>query len=102
MSVEPDLFAASPQDLEPLAARMRPQSLDDVVGQSHLLGPDPTDETAPQHHQETGDACGRPTAPDPAGMRRIDQAQHSWLRSALKRSLRHDKIGLPRRRINIF
>ena len=40
MSVEPDLFAASPQDLEPLAARMRPQSLDDVVGQSHLLGPD--------------------------------------------------------------
>lgn len=40
MSVEPDLFAASPQDLAPLAARMRPQSLDDVVGQSHLLGPD--------------------------------------------------------------
>ena len=40
MSVEPDLFAASPQDLEPLAARMRPQSLDDVVGQSHLLGAD--------------------------------------------------------------
>ena len=40
MSVEPDLFAASPQDLEPLAARMRPQSLNDVVGQSHLLGPD--------------------------------------------------------------
>ena len=40
MSVEPDLFAASRQDLEPLAARMRPQSLDDVVGQSHLLGAD--------------------------------------------------------------
>ena len=40
MSVEPDLFAAAPQDLEPLAARMRPQALDDVVGQSHLLGPD--------------------------------------------------------------
>ena len=40
MSVEPDLFATSPQDLEPLAARMRPQSLNDVVGQSHLLGPD--------------------------------------------------------------
>ena len=38
MSVEPDLFAASSQDLEPLAARMRPQSLDDVVGQSHVLG----------------------------------------------------------------
>ena len=40
MSVEPDLFAASPQDLEPLAARMRPQSLNGVVGQSHVLGPD--------------------------------------------------------------
>ena len=40
MSVEPDLFATSPQDLEPLAARMRPQSLNDVVGQSHLLGAD--------------------------------------------------------------
>jgi len=40
MSVEPDLFAAASQDLEPLAARMRPQSLDDVVGQSHLLSPD--------------------------------------------------------------
>ena len=40
MSIEPDLFATSPQNLEPLAARLRPQSLDDVVGQSHLLGPD--------------------------------------------------------------
>ena len=40
MSVESDLFAAASQDLEPLAARMRPQSLDDVVGQSHLLGLD--------------------------------------------------------------
>ncbi len=39
MSGEPDLFAASTQDMEPLAARMRPQSLDDVVGQSHVLGP---------------------------------------------------------------
>ena len=38
MSGEPDLFAASTQDREPLAARMRPQSLDDVVGQSHVLG----------------------------------------------------------------
>lgn len=38
MSVEPDLFSVSSKDLEPLAARMRPQSLDDVVGQSHVLG----------------------------------------------------------------
>ena len=38
MSVEPDLFAAATENLEPLAARMRPQSLDEVVGQTHLLG----------------------------------------------------------------
>ena len=38
MSVEPDLFAAASENLEPLAARMRPQSLDEVVGQTHLLG----------------------------------------------------------------
>lgn len=39
MSGESDLFAASTRDIEPLAARMRPQSLDEVVGQSHVLGP---------------------------------------------------------------
>ena len=38
MSVEPDLFARASENLEPLAARMRPQSLDEVVGQTHLLG----------------------------------------------------------------
>ena len=32
-----ELFEA--KSLEPLAARMRPQSLDEVVGQQHLLGP---------------------------------------------------------------
>ena len=37
---EDDLFASAPSTQEPLAARMRPQSLEDVVGQSHLLGPD--------------------------------------------------------------
>lgn len=40
MNSEPDLFGASLKDLEPLAARMRPQSLDEVVGQAHLLGAD--------------------------------------------------------------
>ena len=39
----PDLFTASIEDRiaarSPLAARMRPRSLDDVVGQSHLVGP---------------------------------------------------------------
>jgi len=39
-----DLFAAERADrrraAEPLAARMRPASLDEVVGQEHLLGPD--------------------------------------------------------------
>ena len=38
-----DLFGAAMQDRlarqAPLAARLRPQSLDDVVGQEHLLGP---------------------------------------------------------------
>ena len=37
---EDDLFASALSTQEPLAARMRPQSLEDVVGQSHLLGPD--------------------------------------------------------------
>lgn len=39
-----DLFAAAAAQRlsgrEPLAARMRPRRLDDVVGQAHLLGPD--------------------------------------------------------------
>lgn len=38
-----DLFSAAAEDLlrtqAPLAARLRPQSLDDVVGQHHLVGP---------------------------------------------------------------
>ena len=36
--MEPDLFATACHSLEPLAARIRPQSLDEVVGQTHLLG----------------------------------------------------------------
>ncbi len=38
-----DLFAAdriAPEAPSPLAERLRPQSLDEVVGQDHLLGPD--------------------------------------------------------------
>ena len=38
-----DLFEAaglSPQAPSPLADRLRPQKLDEVVGQDHLLGPD--------------------------------------------------------------
>lgn len=35
---EPSLFAA-PESAQPLATRMRPRSLDDVVGQERLLGP---------------------------------------------------------------
>lgn len=37
-----DLFSSSPTDQtsSPLAERMRPQKLDDMVGQQHLLGPD--------------------------------------------------------------
>lgn len=43
MAKGPDLFAAAVEErLErraPLAARLRPRTLDDVVGQQHLLGP---------------------------------------------------------------
>jgi len=40
MSGEPDLFDSAVEDLSsgPLAARMRPRTLDEVVGQDHLLG----------------------------------------------------------------
>ena len=43
MSPGPDLFAAAVEERlasrAPLAARLRPRSLDEVVGQQHLLGP---------------------------------------------------------------
>jgi putative ATPase len=34
-----DTFSMSRYDTEPLAARMRPTTLDEVVGQEHILGP---------------------------------------------------------------
>ena len=34
-----DLFSADPLADAPLAERLRPRHLDEVVGQSHLLGP---------------------------------------------------------------
>lgn len=37
---EKALFPESPDPRAPLAARLRPRALDDVVGQRHLLGPD--------------------------------------------------------------
>jgi len=40
-----DLFAADPADTDrarPLADQLRPRSLDEVIGQGHLLGPDGT------------------------------------------------------------
>ena len=39
MTPTPGLFA-EPDDLKPLAERMRPRSLDDIVGQQRLVGPD--------------------------------------------------------------
>ena len=43
MAEKADLFQAALErrlsEQGPLAARMRPQSLDEVVGQKHLLGP---------------------------------------------------------------
>jgi putative ATPase len=38
MTTEASLFAASTRDHEPLAHRMRPNSLDSFLGQEHLLG----------------------------------------------------------------
>ena len=34
------LFKSLKDETRPLADRLRPQSLDDIVGQDHLLGPD--------------------------------------------------------------
>jgi putative ATPase len=39
LTPEPGLFA-EPDDLKPLAERMRPRSLDDIVGQQRLVGPE--------------------------------------------------------------
>ena len=36
----PPALPAAPSDSAPLADRLRPQQLDDVVGQEHLTGPD--------------------------------------------------------------
>ncbi|MBS0315229.1 MAG: replication-associated recombination protein A [Proteobacteria bacterium] len=36
----PDLFAPDPAESAPLADRLRPQRLEDVVGQEHLTGPE--------------------------------------------------------------
>jgi putative ATPase len=35
----PNAPAGSPQGYQPLAARLRPRRLDDIVGQTHILGP---------------------------------------------------------------
>ncbi|HZT12538.1 MAG TPA: AAA family ATPase, partial [Candidatus Baltobacteraceae bacterium] len=37
--MEPSLFAAAASLSEPLAARMRPRTLDEFVGQEHVVGP---------------------------------------------------------------
>ncbi|MBR0098978.1 MAG: AAA family ATPase, partial [Treponema sp.] len=34
----PDLFDTSKQEKQPLAARMRPQNLDEYIGQDHIVG----------------------------------------------------------------
>jgi putative ATPase len=43
VSSAPDLFASAVEERlarrAPLAARLRPRTLDEVVGQRHLLGP---------------------------------------------------------------
>ena len=39
MNLKEDLFSADTSSFEPLAARVRPQALDEIIGQEHLLGP---------------------------------------------------------------
>jgi len=39
MNLKEDLFSANAVRFEPLAARVRPQTLDEIIGQEHLLGP---------------------------------------------------------------
>ena len=79
MSGEPDLFDAAVEDLAsgPLAARMRPRTLDEVVGQDHLLG-----EGAPLRRLvETpvgeGVASDRATCPSSCGARPVRGRRHS-------------------------
>lgn len=36
--MEPSLFSSAPASGEPLAARMRPRTLDEFVGQEHIVG----------------------------------------------------------------
>jgi len=38
MNLKEDLFSANGARFEPLAARVRPQTLDEIIGQEHLLG----------------------------------------------------------------
>ena len=39
MNLKEDLFSADTPRFEPLAARVRPRALDEIIGQEHLLGP---------------------------------------------------------------
>ena len=39
MNLKEDLFSANAPGFEPFAARVRPQTLDEIIGQEHLLGP---------------------------------------------------------------
>jgi len=50
MPVSTDLFGTDPM-LRPLADRLRPQTLDEFVGQAHLLGHDSTLRQALQHNR---------------------------------------------------
>ncbi len=66
MNVEPDLFTAAAEDRQekdpsssPLAVRMRPRTLDEVVGQQHLLKP------GSPLRRLVGTATAAPPAPPP-------------------------------------
>ena len=93
MATGPDLFAAAVEERlasrAPLAARLRPRSLDEVVGQQHLLGPG---QVAAGAHRVGPAVVGHPLGParhrqdDDRPARRGRERQ--GVRDALARSAR--------------
>jgi hypothetical protein len=59
------------KDEAPLAARMRPQSLDEIVGQEHIVGPGKLLRRAIQAVCEGRDPGDLTTMDDPAALQQI-------------------------------
>ncbi len=107
-----DLFAQSAkrrQVGQPLAERMRPRSLDELVGQAHLVGPGPhsvRSDTGACHPvvdpvgaaREREDHAGSPVRRDPEGGRLIslsavDAGVKDVREAVAKAALRRDQFG---------